>query len=142
MDVFGKGTEEGTRPLLPPGDCWICANSPQQEEMKVIDTRRNTQAGGTLSHASNRIYICEPCVLQLGQALGMASAVETEAAQTAGRALEEQVAQLEGELALARNEQHRVVSADTVGEIVRAELAKLKPATVRKPATPKVTPSE
>ena len=76
MDVFGKGTDEPSRPLLPPGTCWVCENSPQQEGMKVIDTRRNTRAGGSMSHESVRKYICEPCARELGGAVGMVSPEE------------------------------------------------------------------
>jgi hypothetical protein len=76
MDVFGRGTDEPSRPLLPPGICWICENSPQQEGMKVIDTRRNARAGGSMSHEAVRKYICEPCARECGSAVGMVTPEE------------------------------------------------------------------
>jgi len=141
MDVFGKGTLEPSRPLLPPGTCWTCANSPQQEAMKVIDTRRNTQAGGALSHASNRIYICEPCVIQLGKALGMASAAEHESVVQSVGGWGARVAELEVELEDARAQQHRVVDpTEILAQIEKWKTAPSSTASARKPAAKTVVP--
>jgi hypothetical protein len=123
MDVFGKGTAEPSRPLLPPGECWICEQSPTQSVQRVIDTRRNTRAGGALSHESVRKYVCESCAVEMGAAMGMVPEAQYDEAIAAGRKLEAEVAELQGELALAQNAQTRVVSVDEL----ETALAALKP---------------
>ena len=132
IDVFGKGTAEPSRPLLPPGICWVCSNSPQQEAMKVIDTRRNTQAGGTLSHASNRIYVCEPCIDQLAGALGFVPRDEYESVVDKLRDSDLELSRVQTDLREAQSSQVRVVSADDV-------LAKLDKLTAPKPRAPRST---
>lgn len=132
MDVFGKGTDEPSRPLLSPGVCWICEQSPIQEEYRVIDTRRNTQAGGSMSHLSNRKYICEPCALEMGGAMGMVKASDHEALLQDNADLSASVTRLTHELEVARTHQPRVLTvadveaslSSVVSETVRAELAK------------------
>jgi hypothetical protein len=82
--------------------------------MKVIDTRRNTQAGGALSHVSTRKYVCEPCVKQLGEAMGMVSAeVHAQVACDGSDAMADCV-KLAHELSEAREAQTRVVDADEI----------------------------
>lgn len=112
MDVFGAGTEEGSRPLLPPGLCWICDQSPTQEAIKVIDTRRNARPGGPLVHESVRKYICEDCIVELGHAIGMVSADKYHNALTYHEIASKRVRDLEDELAEARSQQTRVVDPD------------------------------
>lgn len=136
MDVFGKGTDEPSRPLLSPGVCWICEQSPIQEEYRVIDTRRNTQAGGSMSHLSNRKYICEPCALEMGGAMGMVPAERAAVLETEVRQLAADNVSLASQLETARAQQPRVLTvadveaslSSVVSETVRAELAKKVPA--------------
>lgn len=112
MDVFGYGTEEGTRPLLPPGTCWICENSPQQEAMKVIDTRRNSRPENR--GQSERKYVCEPCAKELGAAVGQVSAEEYE---TLAKTSEQHSITAENMRAAwesASAQQTRVVEADAI----------------------------
>jgi hypothetical protein len=145
VDVFGKGTDEPSRPLLPPGTCWVCENSPQQEAMKVIDTRRNSRAGGVSKAVSERKYVCEPCAKELGQAVGQVSAEEFALVNENASHLADLYQQATYDLEQAQKSQTRVVSADeiadVVSETVRAELAKTVkkvPATKTKPAAPLV----
>lgn len=141
MEVFGKGTPHGVRPMLAPGTCWICDMAPIQEEMKVIDTRRNARPGGPTSHASVRKYICESCALEMGGAMGMIGyATEADFRKTIDD-LNQGNRHLMNELESARASQVRVVPADeiadVVSETVRAELAKtVKPAPKKRAASP------
>jgi hypothetical protein len=141
MEVFGKGTPEGVRPLLPPGTCWICDQSPDQEGYRVIDTRRNARPGGPQVHESVRKYICEPCARQMGGAMGMVPQEAIESARDFARKLQHEASDLRAELDRTRGQQVRVVAADeiadVVSETVRAELAKqVKPrAAAKKPAS-------
>jgi hypothetical protein len=95
MEVFGKGTPEGVRPLLPPGTCWICDQSPDQEGYRVIDTRRNARPGGPQVHESVRKYICEPCARQMGGAMGMVSPEEGAELRASIEELQEMVTERE-----------------------------------------------
>ncbi len=128
MEIFGKGTVYGTRPLLEPGVCWICDQSPIQEEFRVIDTMRNARPGGPMTHQSVRKYICEPCAREMGAAMGMVhedehAAVEAELADT-----RESLDRVNEKLDAARKSQVRVIAADEIADVVsqtvRDELAK------------------
>jgi len=79
--------------------------------MKVIDTRRNTRAGGALSHLSNRIYICEPCAREMGGAMGQVSPEVYDRAVEALHESEQRESTLETALANALAQQHQVVDA-------------------------------
>lgn len=128
MDVFGKGTDEPSRPLLPPGTCWICSNSPQQEAVKVIDTRRNTRAAGPQSHASTRIYVCEPCVVELGEAMGLVKRDEYESAVDKLRDADLELSRVRNDLEEARASQVRVVDAKELLDRLDKLVAKPKAA--------------
>lgn len=119
MDVFGRGTDEPSRPLLPPGICWVCENSPQQEGMKVIDTRRNARAGGSMSHEAVRKYICEPCARELGGAVGMVSPEEAAELKQAKTQAEFEAISLAERLEAAEAGQVKVVSADKILDAIR-----------------------
>lgn len=139
MDVFGKGTAEPSRPLLSPGVCWICDQSPIQEEYRVIDTRRNTQAGGAMSHLSNRKYICEPCALEMGGAMGMVSPEEAATLDANAKDFYDRMVEAQDELEQVRSQQLRVVAADGLVDeftsLLRDELAKtVKKAPAKKSA--------
>lgn len=143
MDVFGKGTDEPSRPLLSPAVCFICENNPSQEEHRVIDTRRefNPEA---LTRLSGRKYICEPCATEMGSAMGMVSATDYTAVVDDLRLSELNELQLISELDAERDLKVRVVAAaevaEAVGEMLREELAKtVKPAAPKKTAPAKVT---
>jgi hypothetical protein len=118
MDVFGKGTDEPSRPLLPPGTCWVCENSPQQEGMKVIDTRRNARAGGSMSHESVRKYVCEPCARELGAAVGMITPEEHEQILDVAEGRREAMLVQAQQLEEARASQTRVISIDAARELL------------------------
>lgn len=126
MDVFGRGTEEGSRPLLPPGECWICEQSPTQEAIRVIDTRRNARPGGPLVHESVRKYICEDCVTELGQALGMVKADEYALLQSIADSAIEQRDRAEAALAEAESNQTKVVDVREVTGALMPMLALLQ----------------
>lgn len=106
----------------------------------MIDTRRNTQAGGSLSHLSNRKYICESCAVEMGEAMGQVSEEKYDEAIEAGRVLEAEVAELQGALELAQNEQHKVVSLADVVASLAVDSRTTKPPATRKPAAPKAAP--
>lgn len=102
--------------------------SPIQEEMRVIDTRRNARPGGPTSHASVRKYICESCALEMGGAMGM---VPAQTHETTRQMLVEETArsaQYLAELEAARSTHVNVVPvveiSDAVVEAIREELAK------------------
>ena len=139
--IFGKGTEHGTRPLLPPGVCWICDQSPIQEEYRVIDTHRNARPGGPQVHESVRKYICEPCAREMGAAMGMVDGDEHAVVVENRDHLSDQLIQAYRDLDDARASQTRVVIADeiadVVSETVRAELAKARPKPVKTSVTVK-----
>jgi hypothetical protein len=140
MDVFGRGTGEPSRPLLNPGICFICENSPSQEEIKVIDTRREFNPN-CLTKLSGRKYVCESCATEMGQAVGMVSRDEHLDTVAEVEDLESSLGRVNARLDEAVSSQHRVVSFDElkpgiesiVSETVRTELAKKVPA--RKPVT-------
>lgn len=93
----------------------------------MIDTRRNTQAGGSLSHASVRIYVCEPCAVELGEAMGLVKRDEYESVVDKLRDSDLELARVKHDLAEAQDAQTRVVDADEI--IARIEkLTKPKPA--------------
>lgn len=133
MDVFGKGTIEGTRPLLPPGTCWVCEQSPSQEAERVIDTRRNSRAGGSLSHESVRKYICESCATEMGGAMGMVSADEHAEVVAESTRQTYDLAALHDRLQVAESAQVKVAPVEEFLSVLREELAALKP----KPRTTK-----
>lgn len=119
-------------PLLPPGVCWICDQSPIQEEYRVIDTHRNARPGGPQVHESVRKYICEPCAREMGGAMGM---VPPETHATTSALLAEtnrEVLELRNELDAERERKVRVIAADEIADVVSAtvrdELAKHVPA--------------
>jgi hypothetical protein len=107
--------------------------------MKVIDTRRNTKAGGALSHLSNRIYICEPCAREMGAAMGQVSPEVYDRAVEALHESGQREATLETALANALTQQHQVVDT-TVLFAKLDELTKVPSNTAsaaRKPAAAK-----
>lgn len=130
MDVFGYGTEEGSRPLLPPGTCWICDQSPQQEAMKVIDTRRNSRAGGVSHGASERKYICQPCAEEMGKAMGQVSESDHQAVVGVATELQQTVSDLRYELEQTQGQQTRVVEANDLKRML-AEAVKAGQDSVR-----------
>lgn len=144
MDVFGKGTAEPSRPLLPPGTCWICDNSPTQSEEKVIDTRRNSRAGGIQSHESVRKYICESCAREHGAAIGMVSPEEYAEAEAAIRDKDFELIALRERLEAAESRTVNVVPVADIDNLVQtavtAGLASLRP--VVKSSAPVPPPSE
>jgi hypothetical protein len=99
-----------SRPLLPPGTCWICDQSPQQDEYRVIDTRRNARPGGPTTHESVRKYICEPCAREMGDAIGMVAWERHVSVVDALASTRETVAHTEYALSKAEAAQTRVVS--------------------------------
>lgn len=121
MDVFGYGTDEPTRPLLPPGLCWICENSPQQEAMKVIDTRRNSRPENR--GQSERKYVCEPCAKELGQAVGQVSAEEHLRLTSEHAQLSNDLESALDRLRVAELGQPVVVDIDQVIEALRVKAA-------------------
>lgn len=131
MDVFGKGTDEPSRPLLPPGMCWICDSSPTQEAEKVIDTRRNARPGGPTVHESVRKYICEGCARDMGKAMGMVDGEKYADAVAEVGALERALLDARAKLVEALDSQMRVVSAD---ELTAKLLAAIKPTAPAKKA--------
>jgi hypothetical protein len=126
VDVFGRGTAEPSRPLLTPGICWVCENSPQQEGMKVIDTRRNARAGGSMSHEAVRKYVCEPCARELGAAMGMVSEDKYLNALTYHEIASKRVNELEDELERVRSQQTQVVNAQAFVDQLKTELAAIR----------------
>lgn len=136
MDVFGYGTDEPSRPLLPPGLCWICDNSPTQSAEKVIDTRRNSRPGPHAIHTTERKYVCGGCATDLGKAVGMVPGDDLRAVARDLHAAEDRAAHLAADLAAARESQTRVVPADDIAALVRAEVAKLKPKPAAKASVP------
>lgn len=106
--------------------------------MKVIDTRRNTQAGGTLSHASNRIYICEPCATECGEAIGLVKRAEFESVVDKLRDADLKLKRTEEDLEEARTQQTRVLSlADVVATLNASPAQSASPA-----PRPKTTPAK
>jgi hypothetical protein len=109
--------------------------------MQVIDTRRNSRAGGVSKAVSERKYICEPCAKELGQAVGLVPAEDHSRTVEALATSERLGLQLERDLSEARSQQSRVVNADEIADVVsetiRAELAKsVKKASVKPAAKP------
>lgn len=117
IDVFGFGTDEPTRPLLPPGLCWICENSPQQEAMKVIDTRRNSRPENR--GQSERKYVCEPCAKELGAAVGQVSAEHAAHTGSVLQDFADENQRLRNDLAYAQTQQHKVVDPAAVAAELR-----------------------
>lgn len=117
MDVFGYGTDEPSRPLLPPGTCWICDQSPQQEAMKVIDTRRNSRA--EKNGISERKYICEPCAVEMGKAMGQVSAEVYEDQRRALAESQDLIVHISQQRDDARSSQTQVVSVDSLKELLQ-----------------------
>lgn len=126
MDVFGKGTDEPSRPLLPPGTCWICDSSPTQEAEKVIDTRRNARPGGPTVHESVRKYICEGCAVELGLAVGMVPSEEHAELKQAHADAEFDAIALRERLEAAEAGQLKVVDVREVTAAIMPMLANLK----------------
>lgn len=101
--------------------------------MKVIDTRRNSRAGGVSHAASERKYICEPCASELGAAVGMLSKGLYDAVVQDLHVTQQNAVDLQAKLDEARTQQTRVVNVSDLEEA----LAALKP----KPAARKSTTS-
>ena len=127
MDVFGFGTEEGSRPLLPPGLCWVCDNSPTQEAEKVIDTRRNSRPGPHAIHTTERKYVCESCAKELGKAIGLIGRDEFDKVVDELRDASLERDRLQARLERAESEQVRVIGADEVAALIDEKLSALKP---------------
>jgi hypothetical protein len=119
--------------LLTPAICFLCENSPQQEAMKVVDTRREFNPQG-LSALSGRKYFCQGCCEDLGAAMGMVKKEELLVERAYRIEAEAQVVELEGELIDARTQQNRVVAVDEISDYLNSLTNKPAP----KPrATPK-----
>lgn len=127
MDVFGKGTDEPSRPLLSPAVCFICENSPSQDAHRVIDTRRefNPEA---LTRLSGRKYICEPCATEMGGAMGLVSPEQYSRVRDERDATMGDLVVVSAKLARAEESQVHVVAVneivDVISETVRVELSK------------------
>ena len=118
-------------PLLPPGVCWICDQSPIQDEYRVIDTHRNARPGGAATHESVRKYICEPCAREMGGAMGMVSHEDHLEVIDEVEELEAELRRVRDQRDAALNSQTRVLDFDSVrealSETIREELAKTVP---------------
>jgi hypothetical protein len=107
----------------------------------VIDTHRefNPEVGTRLS---GRKYICEPCASEMGQAVGLVTSVEYLGVGWKLAQAEERIALLEGDLALALNEQHKVMDADEFAAQMFEKLEEWSNATSNTASAPKKAPTK
>jgi hypothetical protein len=138
MDVFGYGTEEGSRPLMSPAICFICENSPTQEAERVIDTTREFNPE-CLTRLSGRKYVCEGCATEMGRAMGQVSVRQYEEVVAELRSMEDITISLAEKLDAARDEQHVVVDAKELFAKLE-ELTKKPPARTNKIVQDTVAP--
>lgn len=93
IQVYGRGD---LTPLLPPGICLICEQRPKLEDELILDTTRNIHVDFPF-HLAGRKYVCEPCAVELGTAVGLVSGDELQETLEQALTLADRVASLEEE---------------------------------------------